>query len=113
MEVRCASCNKLFRVSDDKITGIGIKFACTRCQTVVKITREEFEQYSLSRAGLQNTVSSGASTAAAPGSPHRQTVAPAAAVMGAPASCGSQACTRCSTRERRCRCRLCRSDEKT
>lgn len=45
MEVRCGKCNKLFRVHDDKITGKGIKFRCTRCHEYVKITREEFEQY--------------------------------------------------------------------
>ena len=49
MEVRCTGCNKLFRVSDDKITGSGIKFGCTRCSTTVKITSEEFERYKLSR----------------------------------------------------------------
>ncbi len=48
MEVRCGKCNKLFRVSDDKITGTGIKFPCTRCGTYVKITREDFEQYTVS-----------------------------------------------------------------
>ena len=50
MEVRCGKCNKLFRVSDDKITGSGIKFACSRCGEYVKITQADFEQYSLSQA---------------------------------------------------------------
>lgn len=50
MEVRCASCNKLFRVSDDKITGSGVKFPCTRCGESVKITRENFEQYLMSKS---------------------------------------------------------------
>ncbi len=50
MEVRCGKCNKLFRVSDDKIVGSGIKFACSRCGEYVKITREEFEHYNLSQA---------------------------------------------------------------
>ena len=49
MEVRCKKCNKLFRVSDDKITGTGIKFPCSRCGEYVRITREDFEQYTLSR----------------------------------------------------------------
>jgi hypothetical protein len=49
MEVRCAGCSKLFRVSDDKITGSGIKFGCSRCGVTVKITSEEFERYKLSR----------------------------------------------------------------
>lgn len=48
MEARCGSCDKLFRVSDDKITGTGIKFACTRCGEYVKITKEDFERYTLS-----------------------------------------------------------------
>ena len=50
MEVRCKKCNKLFRVSDDKITGTGIKFPCTRCGEYVRITREDFEHYTLSRS---------------------------------------------------------------
>ena len=50
MEVRCGKCNKLFRVSDDKITGTGIKFACSRCGEYVKITQADFEQYNLSQA---------------------------------------------------------------
>jgi DNA-directed RNA polymerase subunit M/transcription elongation factor TFIIS len=54
MEARCGKCNKLFRVPDDKITGTGIKFACTRCGESVKITQEEFEHYTLSK----NAVSS-------------------------------------------------------
>jgi predicted Zn finger-like uncharacterized protein len=49
MEVRCKKCNKLFRVSDDKITGTGIKFPCTRCGDYVRITRDDFEHYTLSR----------------------------------------------------------------
>jgi predicted Zn finger-like uncharacterized protein len=49
MEVRCKKCDKLFRVSDDKITGAGIKFPCTRCGEYVRITREDFEQYTLAR----------------------------------------------------------------
>jgi predicted Zn finger-like uncharacterized protein len=51
MEVRCGGCNKLFRVSDDKITGSGIKFKCTRCGEYVAITREAFDEYSLSQGG--------------------------------------------------------------
>jgi predicted Zn finger-like uncharacterized protein len=47
MEVRCQGCNKLFRVSDDKITGTGVKFSCTRCGASVKITREAFESYKM------------------------------------------------------------------
>jgi predicted Zn finger-like uncharacterized protein len=49
MEVRCKKCNKLFRVSDDKITGTGIKFPCTSCGDYVRITRDDFEHYTLSR----------------------------------------------------------------
>jgi predicted Zn finger-like uncharacterized protein len=48
MEVRCGHCNKLFRVSDDKITGAGIKFKCTKCGEYVKITMEDFQAYKLS-----------------------------------------------------------------
>jgi hypothetical protein len=49
MEVRCGSCNKLFRVADDKITGRGIKFPCTRCGEYVRITQEDLRNYTLSR----------------------------------------------------------------
>ncbi len=52
MNIRCGKCNKLFRVSDDKITGKGIKFACSRCGEAVKITREEFETYTLSKTAV-------------------------------------------------------------
>jgi predicted Zn finger-like uncharacterized protein len=52
MEVRCEKCNKLFRVSDDKITGAGIKFPCTRCGAYVKITRGDFEHYTLSHGAV-------------------------------------------------------------
>ena len=52
MEVRCGSCAKLFRVSDDKITGTGIKFACSRCGEYVKITKEEFEHHNLSQSAV-------------------------------------------------------------
>lgn len=48
MDVRCGTCNKLFRVSDDKIIGMGIKFPCTRCGAYVRITHEDFEHYTLS-----------------------------------------------------------------
>ena len=50
MDVRCGACNKLFRVSDDKITGRGIKFPCTRCGEYVRITQEDFQNYTLSRS---------------------------------------------------------------
>ncbi len=49
MEVRCGQCNKLFRVSDDKITGAGIKFKCTKCGEDVRITVEKFQEYKLSK----------------------------------------------------------------
>lgn len=52
MEVRCGGCNKLFRVSDDKITGTGIKFPCTRCGAYVRITRQDLEHYTLSQSAV-------------------------------------------------------------
>ncbi len=52
MEIRCGSCEKLFRVSDDKITGTGIKFPCTRCGEYVRITREDFDHYTMSRSAV-------------------------------------------------------------
>lgn len=53
MEVRCGHCNKLFRVADDKITGTGIRFKCSKCGESVTITSEDFQRYKLS----QETVS--------------------------------------------------------
>jgi predicted Zn finger-like uncharacterized protein len=50
MEVQCGACNKLFRVSDDKITGRGIKFPCTRCGEYVRITQEDLQNYTMSRS---------------------------------------------------------------
>src|SRR5512142_1373049 len=52
MEIRCGKCNKLFRVSNDKITGSGVKFPCTRCGELVKITREAFENYTLAQSAV-------------------------------------------------------------
>jgi predicted Zn finger-like uncharacterized protein len=52
MEIRCGKCNKLFRVADEKITGSGVKFACTKCGDTVKITSEEFSHYTLSKAAV-------------------------------------------------------------
>jgi hypothetical protein len=52
MEIRCGGCNKLFRIPDEKITGKGIKFACTRCGESVRVTKEEFEQYALSKSAV-------------------------------------------------------------
>jgi predicted Zn finger-like uncharacterized protein len=49
MEVRCTGCNKLFRVSDDKIQGSGVKFPCTRCGNSIKITGDDFERYQSSK----------------------------------------------------------------
>ncbi len=68
MEIRCGNCNKLFRVSDDKITGKGIKFSCSRCGEYVKITKEDFENYtvSLTAATALDLFEQKAKSAAAP-----------------------------------------------
>ena len=52
MEIRCGKCDKLFRVADEKITGRGIKFSCTRCGDTVRITREDFNAYMLSKTAV-------------------------------------------------------------
>jgi predicted Zn finger-like uncharacterized protein len=52
MDIRCGKCNKLFRISDDKITGKGIKFACSKCGETVKVTQEDFERYTLSLSAV-------------------------------------------------------------
>ncbi len=71
MDVRCAGCNKLFRVSDEKIIGSGIKFSCTRCHETVTITKADFEQYKLSKeaALLPSSATPKPSKAAAPPPP--------------------------------------------
>jgi hypothetical protein len=74
MEVRCGACNKLFRVSDDKITGRGIKFACTRCGEYVKITQQDFQNYTLSRntASALDQLASKTGAAAVPPTPETE-----------------------------------------
>jgi predicted Zn finger-like uncharacterized protein len=52
MEIRCGKCNKLFRVADEKITDNGVKFSCTKCGDTVKITKEEFYNYTLSKTAV-------------------------------------------------------------
>ncbi len=69
MEVRCPGCNKLFRVSDDKIQGSGVKFGCTKCSTVVKITREDFERYQASKGPAPGMASVSSRPAPAPKMP--------------------------------------------
>ena len=49
MDVRCKNCDKLFRVPDSKISGKGIKFACTRCGEYIQISTEEVEQELLAK----------------------------------------------------------------
>jgi len=41
MDIRCGSCNKLFRVADDKVTGKGIRFKCSRCGEIITVIRDE------------------------------------------------------------------------
>ncbi len=41
MDIRCGSCNKLFRVADDKISGRGIRFKCSRCGEIITVTRDD------------------------------------------------------------------------
>ena len=43
MDVRCGSCNKLFRVADERIAGKGIKFKCSKCGEIVTISKEDFD----------------------------------------------------------------------
>ena len=51
MEIRCGSCNKLFRVADEKIAGNGIRFKCSRCGQVITITKDDLEMDLLAREG--------------------------------------------------------------
>ncbi len=79
MDVRCTGCNKLFRVSDDKIIGSGVKFTCTRCHQTVKITREEFEQHKLAGDAallLASVAPKPLKTSAAPSLPEPEPFAP-------------------------------------
>lgn len=49
MDVRCKNCDKLFRVPDSKISGKGVKFACTRCGEYIQISKDEVEQELLAK----------------------------------------------------------------
>jgi predicted Zn finger-like uncharacterized protein len=49
MDIRCPSCNKLFRVADEKIAGKGIRFKCSKCSEVITITKDDFEMDLLAR----------------------------------------------------------------
>lgn len=51
MDIRCGSCNKLFRVADEKIAGSGIRFKCSRCSHVITITKDDLEMDLLAREG--------------------------------------------------------------
>ena len=51
MDIRCGSCSKLFRVADEKISGKGIRFKCTRCGEIVTVTKQDFEMDLLAREG--------------------------------------------------------------
>ena len=49
MDIRCPSCSKLFRVADEKISGKGIRFKCSKCAEVITITKDDFEMDLLAR----------------------------------------------------------------
>ncbi len=51
MDIRCPSCSKLFRVADEKISGKGIRFKCSKCAEVITITKDDFEMNLLAREG--------------------------------------------------------------
>lgn len=49
MDIRCPSCSKLFRVADEKISGKGIRFKCSKCAEIITITKDDFEMDLLAR----------------------------------------------------------------
>ncbi len=49
MDIRCGSCRKLFRVADEKISGKGIRFKCSKCAEIITITKDDFEMDLLAR----------------------------------------------------------------
>lgn len=49
MDIRCPSCRKLFRVADEKISGNGIRFKCSKCAETITITKDDFEMDLLAR----------------------------------------------------------------
>lgn len=51
MDIRCGSCGKLFRVADEKISGKGIRFKCSKCGEVITVTKQDFEMDLLAREG--------------------------------------------------------------
>jgi predicted Zn finger-like uncharacterized protein len=38
MDIRCGSCNKLFRIADEKVSGKAVRFKCSRCGEVITVT---------------------------------------------------------------------------
>jgi predicted Zn finger-like uncharacterized protein len=51
MDIRCGNCSKLFRVADEKISGKGIRFKCTKCGDLITVTRQDLEMDLLAREG--------------------------------------------------------------
>ncbi|MEK6744488.1 MAG: zinc-ribbon domain-containing protein [Nitrospirota bacterium] len=49
MDIRCPSCSKLFRVADEKISGKGIRFKCSKCAEIITITKDDFDMDLLAR----------------------------------------------------------------
>ena len=49
MDIRCPSCRKLFRVADEKISGKGIRFKCSKCAEIITITKDDFDMDVLAR----------------------------------------------------------------
>ncbi len=47
MEFQCKSCNRIFRVPDNRVTASGIKFKCTKCGASVNITPEDIRAQKL------------------------------------------------------------------
>ena len=41
MDIRCGSCNKLFRIADEKVAGKAVRFKCSRCGEIITISKKE------------------------------------------------------------------------
>jgi predicted Zn finger-like uncharacterized protein len=80
MDIRCGSCSKLFRVADEKISGKGIRFKCSKCGEIITVTMQDLEMDLFAREG------EAAPATSAPPADARPHPAPAAPPAAPPAA---------------------------
>jgi predicted Zn finger-like uncharacterized protein len=90
MNIRCPSCQTVFRVDPARVPAAGVRARCARCSTAFMVTREGAQQANPSQAGASGTLQSSAPGAAAVAPPRSGgfagTTAPQPAGAAAPVS---------------------------